>query len=64
MIVCVCNNISEKDLEKNPELINIVGSKCGICVRDKNIDINTSRNKPNYRVVNGTTNLPSNVLPN
>ena len=33
MIVCVCNNISEKDLVKNPELIQVVGSKCGVCIR-------------------------------
>lgn len=33
MIVCVCNHISEKDLANNPELIRVVGNKCGTCIR-------------------------------
>jgi len=32
MYVCSCNNISSKDLEKDPFLIHKVGSKCGKCV--------------------------------
>lgn len=43
MIVCVCNNISEKDLKKNPELINVVGSKCGVCIRDRNAEKHTTK---------------------
>lgn len=32
MYVCICNNISSKDLEKDPSLIDKVGSKCGKCI--------------------------------
>ena len=34
MIICVCNNIREKDLKENPFLISKVGTKCGVCVRE------------------------------
>ena len=34
MIVCVCNNIKESDLQRNPFLINVVGTKCGICIKN------------------------------
>jgi len=34
VIICVCNNIREKDLKENPFLIDKVGTKCGICVRE------------------------------
>ena len=33
VIICVCNNIREKDLKENPFLINEIGTKCGICVK-------------------------------
>jgi len=32
MYVCICNNISTKDLERDPSLIHKVGSKCGKCI--------------------------------
>ena len=32
MIICVCNNITEKDIENNPELRLAVGTCCGQCV--------------------------------
>jgi len=34
MYLCICNNISEKDLLKEPFLINKVGSRCGKCIED------------------------------
>lgn len=34
MYLCICCNITEKDLEQNPELINYIGSVCGACVSD------------------------------
>jgi len=34
VIICVCNNIREKDLKENPFLISKVGTKCGVCVRE------------------------------
>ena len=36
MYVCICNNISSKDLEKDPSLIDKVGSKCGKCIAPNN----------------------------
>ena len=32
MIICSCNNITEKDVENNPELMTVVGTCCGRCV--------------------------------
>jgi len=32
MYICICCNITEKDVEKNPELLNLVGSVCGSCI--------------------------------
>jgi bacterioferritin-associated ferredoxin len=32
MIICSCNNITEKDIEEDPELSSIVGTCCGGCV--------------------------------
>lgn len=32
MIICICNNISERDIEENPELSSMVGNCCGGCV--------------------------------
>ena len=31
MYVCICNNITEKDLETNPHLRQLVGTQCGRC---------------------------------
>jgi len=36
MYVCICNNISTKDLEKDPSLIDKVGTKCGKCIAPSN----------------------------
>jgi bacterioferritin-associated ferredoxin len=36
MYVCICNNISSNDLEKDPSLIDKVGSKCGKCIAPNN----------------------------
>lgn len=30
MIICICNNISEQDLEQDPTLE--IGTQCGICL--------------------------------
>lgn len=32
MIICICNNISEDDIEDNPELIEECGTGCGKCL--------------------------------
>tara|TARA_B100000287_G_scaffold328586_1_gene313097 strand:- start:287 stop:448 length:162 start_codon:yes stop_codon:yes gene_type:complete len=34
VILCICNNITETNLKENPFLINKIGTKCGICVRE------------------------------
>ena len=31
MIVCICNNIKESDLKKDPKLIFKCGTQCGKC---------------------------------
>lgn len=31
MIVCICNNISETDLARDPQLITQCGTQCGSC---------------------------------
>jgi hypothetical protein len=31
MIVCVCNNINDSDLVKDPSLVDQIGSCCGGC---------------------------------
>lgn len=36
MYLCICNNISEKDLLKEPFLINKIGTCCGKCIEDSN----------------------------
>ena len=36
MILCICNNISEKDLLQEPFLINKIGSRCGKCIESPN----------------------------
>ena len=37
MVICICNGIREKDLKENPFLINKVGTKCGICIKEGHI---------------------------
>jgi bacterioferritin-associated ferredoxin len=32
MILCICNNIREQDIKKQPELANLIGSCCGRCL--------------------------------
>jgi bacterioferritin-associated ferredoxin len=32
MYVCICNAITEKDIEKDPKLKERVGSVCGRCL--------------------------------
>ncbi len=34
MYICICNAITESDLENNPFIINIVGNQCGICIKN------------------------------
>jgi hypothetical protein len=34
MYLCICNKITEKDLEDQPLLWNIVGMCCGKCISD------------------------------
>ena len=33
MYICLCNAITESDLEKDPFLINVIGNQCGTCIR-------------------------------
>ena len=33
MYICVCNAITDKMLEENPELMNKIGSNCGKCLQ-------------------------------
>jgi hypothetical protein len=37
VILCICNNIREQDVKKQPELINLVGSCCGRCLLDPTV---------------------------
>ncbi len=32
MIRCICNNISENDIQQDPSLEKVLGSCCGLCV--------------------------------
>ena len=49
MYVCICNAITEKDIEKNPELNTLIGTVCGKCLnngrRRDNKQTIKSRNK-------------------
>lgn len=31
MIICICNNIKDSDIKKNPSLLEQCGTKCGCC---------------------------------
>ena len=31
MLFCICNNISDSDLVKDPDLVSQIGSCCGGC---------------------------------
>ena len=35
MYVCICNAITEKQLQENSFLLALVGSKCGKCLEDR-----------------------------
>ena len=37
MYICICNAITEKMLDKEPFLINKVGTKCGKCLDNSSI---------------------------
>ena len=32
MIICICANISEKELGLEPNLVNVIGLGCGKCI--------------------------------
>lgn len=32
MIICICANISDKELDLEPNLINVIGLGCGKCI--------------------------------
>lgn len=34
MYLCICCNITESDVEKDPTLKNYIGSVCGACIPD------------------------------
>ena len=34
MYLCICNEITEKDLEEYPELAELIGTCCGKCISD------------------------------
>ena len=34
MYICICNAITEKDLERKPELKKLLGNNCGQCMMD------------------------------
>lgn len=44
MILCICNNIREQDVKKQPELANLIGSCCGRCL----VKTSTSSNSTFY----------------
>ena len=35
MYLCICNNISEKDLLEEPFLVNKIGTGCGKCIEKR-----------------------------
>lgn len=39
MYLCICNNISEKDLLEEPFLVNKIGTVCGKCIEKHNARI-------------------------
>jgi len=34
MYLCICCDITQKDLDKNPEFKKLIGSVCGKCISD------------------------------
>jgi bacterioferritin-associated ferredoxin len=34
MYLCICCDITNKDIEENPELEELIGSVCGRCLED------------------------------
>ena len=37
MYVCICNEITEKDIKDKPYLLKIVGNQCGKCINSSKI---------------------------
>jgi bacterioferritin-associated ferredoxin len=37
MILCICNNIREQDIKRQPELANLIGSCCGRCLINQEV---------------------------
>ncbi len=38
MYICVCNAITEKQLQENSFLLEVLGNKCGKCIEEEKID--------------------------
>ena len=60
MYVCICNAITERDLEREPELKKLLGNNCGECMidnRDKivvlphNINFNAEQKKSFWKKI-------------
>lgn len=45
MIICICNNISQKDLDENPLLAQVIGSYCGKCIFEGGEVVSTNRSE-------------------
>ena len=43
MYLCICNKVTEKDLKEYPQLLDIIGSKCGKCIFDGGEVVSTNR---------------------
>lgn len=41
MFICICNNITEEDLRRDPGLISKIGIVCGQCVSDGDVTVST-----------------------
>jgi len=48
MILCICNNIREQDIKRQPELAKLIGSCCGRCLIDQ---VTNKTNSSFYDVV-------------
>ena len=53
MYICICNAITEKQLQENSFLLEVIGNKCGKCIEEEEIDdkermtyLTTSNKKP------------------
>ena len=34
MYICICNRVTDKDVEDDPGLKDLVGTNCGMCISD------------------------------